>query len=43
MIPANDLSIAAAAMHLGYGVLLGPKGEAHYEKVRGLRLARLNV
>jgi len=41
MIPANDLSIAATAVHLGYAVLLGPKGEAHYEKVRGLRVARL--
>ena len=41
MIPANDLSIAATAVHLGYAVLLGPKGERHYEKVRGLRVARL--
>ena len=41
MIPANDLSIAATAVHLGYAVLLGPKGEGHYEKVRGLRVARL--
>jgi len=41
MIPANDLSIAATAVYLGYAVLLGPKGEAHYEKVRGLRVARL--
>ena len=41
MIPANDLSIAATAVHLGFAVLLGPKGEAHYEKVRGLRVARL--
>ena len=41
MIPANDLSIAATAVHLGYAVLLGHKGEGHYEKVRGLRVARL--
>lgn len=41
MIPANDLAVAATAMHLGFGVLLGPDGEEHYERVPELRIARL--
>lgn len=41
MIPANDLAVAATAIHLGYGVLLGPRGEEHYERVADLRVERL--
>jgi predicted nucleic acid-binding protein len=41
MIPANDLAVAATALHLDFGVLLGPKGETHYEAVPGLRVTRL--
>lgn len=43
MIPANDLAIAATAIHLDYAVLLGPKGEAHYERVKGLRVRRMRA
>lgn len=43
MIPANDLAIAATALHLDFGVLLGPRGEGHYETVPGLRLTRLKA
>lgn len=42
-IPANDLQVAATALHLDFTVLLGPKGDAHFAKVPGLRLARIGV
>lgn len=41
MVPANDLAVAATAVHLGYGVLLGPKGDAHFERIPGLTIVRL--
>lgn len=41
MIPANDLQVAATALHLDFAVLLGPKGETHFTRVSGLRLSRL--
>lgn len=41
MIPANDLAVAATAIHLDFGVLLGPEGEEHYERVPDLRVVRL--
>ncbi len=37
-IPANDLQVAATAVHLGYGVLVGDRGEAHFRRVDGLRV-----
>lgn len=43
MIPANDLAVAATAVHLGFAVLLGPEGEEHYERVPDLRVARLSA
>ena len=36
-IPSNDLSIAATALYLGFGVLVGPHDEKHYRRVPGLR------
>lgn len=41
MIPANDLAVAATALHLEFGVLLGPEGDVHYERVPDLRVERL--
>lgn len=41
MIPANDLAVAATALHLDYGVLVGPNDEAHYRRIEGLRCERL--
>lgn len=41
MIPANDLVVAATAMHLEFGVLLGAEGDAHFERVPDLRVERL--
>lgn len=37
-IPGNDLIVAATALHLGYGVLVGTLDEAHFRRVRGLRV-----
>jgi predicted nucleic acid-binding protein len=37
-IPANDLAVAATAMHLGYGVLVSPRDEGHFRAVPGLRV-----
>jgi len=38
LIPANDLAVAATAIHLGFGVLVGPRDEAHFRSVPGLRV-----
>lgn len=43
MIPANDLAVAATALHLDYGVLIGPDGEAHFRRVKGLRCRILDA
>ena len=41
MIPFSDLCIASTARSRGFGVLVGPDGEAHYRVVRGLRVETL--
>jgi tRNA(fMet)-specific endonuclease VapC len=41
MLPSNDLAVASTAMHLDFAVLLGSRGESHFEKVPGLRIARI--
>ena len=38
LIPSNDLAVAATALHLGFGVLVGPEGEGHFARVDGLRV-----
>ncbi len=38
LIPANDLAVAATAIHLGFGVLVGPRDETHFRAVPGLRV-----
>lgn len=43
MIPANDLAVAATALHLDYGVLVGPEDEEHYRRIDTLRCQVLNV
>lgn len=35
-IPASDAQVAATALGLGSGVLVGPAGEAHFRRVPGL-------
>lgn len=37
-IPSNDLIVAATALELGFGVLVGPSGESHFGRVPGLRV-----
>ena len=38
LIPANDLSVAATALHLGFDVVVGPRDEEHFRRVPGLRV-----
>lgn len=38
LIPSNDLTVAATALHLDFGVLVGPGGEEHFRRVPGLRV-----
>jgi tRNA(fMet)-specific endonuclease VapC len=40
-IPSNDLVVAATALELDFGVLVGPDDEAHFRRVEGLRVERL--
>jgi predicted nucleic acid-binding protein len=37
-IPSNDAQVAATALALGFGVLVGPEDEAHFRRVPGLRV-----
>lgn len=37
-IPGNDLIVAATALHLGFGVLVGPADERHFRVVEGLHV-----
>ncbi len=41
LIPANDLAVAATALHLGFGVLAGPQDDAHFRAVPELRVMTL--
>ena len=37
-IPSNDLCVAATALHLDFGVLVGPGDEAHFRRIPSLRV-----
>ncbi len=41
LIPANDLQVAATAVELGFGVLVGSRDEAHFRRVPDLRVEAL--
>lgn len=41
LIPANDLAVAATALFLKFGVLVGPRDEAHFRGVPELRVEAL--
>lgn len=41
LIPANDLAVAATALHLGFGVLAGGDDEQHFRRVPQLRVETL--
>jgi predicted nucleic acid-binding protein len=38
LIPANDLAVAATALQLDFGVLVGARDEAHFRRVPKLRV-----
>jgi predicted nucleic acid-binding protein len=38
LIPSNDLAVAATAVELGFGVLVGRNDEAHFRRVTQLRV-----
>lgn len=40
-IPANDMAVAATALHLGYGVLVGQRDEKHFRAVPDLSVVVL--
>ena len=40
-LPANDLAVAATAIHLGYAVLVGPSDEKHFRAIEGLTVETL--
>lgn len=41
LIPSNDLAVATTAIHLGFGVAVGPGDEAHVRRVPELRVEAL--
>jgi len=41
LIPSNDLTVAATALHLGFSVLAGPRDESHFRRVPGLQVVTL--
>jgi predicted nucleic acid-binding protein len=43
MIPANDLAVAATALQLGFGVIVGLSGERHFRRVPDLRVECLRL
>lgn len=43
LIPQNDLAVAATARALGFGLLVGPSGEAHFREVDGLEVRVLGA
>ena len=42
LIPSNDLMVAATAIQIGFGVLVGPTDEAHFRRVPNLRVETLS-
>lgn len=41
-LPANDLAVAATAIHLAYAVLVGPSDEKHFRAIEGLTVETLS-
>ena len=42
LIPSHDLVVAATALNIGFGVLVGPSDEGHFRSVQGLRVEVLH-
>lgn len=38
MIPQNDIAVAATARYLKFGVLVGPRDEAHFRRISDLEV-----
>jgi len=43
VIPSNDLCVAATALHLDFGVLVGPREEGRFRRVPVLRVEVLGA
>ena len=43
MIPQNDMAVAATAMDLGYGVLVGRSDESHFRGIESLHVLTLSA
>ena len=43
LMPANDLTVAATAIDLDFGVVVGPRDEAHFRRVPNLRVQVLSA
>ncbi len=43
LIPANDIAVAAMALHLGFHLIVGEEDEAHFRQVPGLGVDVLTV
>jgi predicted nucleic acid-binding protein len=43
MIPQNDIAVAATARCFGFGVLVGPRDEAHFRRIPGLEVRALGA
>jgi tRNA(fMet)-specific endonuclease VapC len=39
--PSNELAVAATALELGFGVLAGPDGDAHFGRLPGVQVVCL--
>lgn len=42
LIPSNDLAVAATAIHLGFTVVCGPRGDSHFRRVPSLAVLTLS-
>jgi tRNA(fMet)-specific endonuclease VapC len=38
LIPANDIAVAATALHLGFDLVVGDEGETHFGRIPDLRV-----
>lgn len=43
LIPANDIAVAATALHLGFDLVVGTEDEAHFRRMPELRVKLLAV
>jgi predicted nucleic acid-binding protein len=43
LIPANDIAVAATALHLGFGLVVGREDEANFRRIPELRRRILTV